>query len=189
MPPTGHDGGGVCAQEPEGPEAPDPPVLEVPAQTTPPPHLLGVDAGDAGQQVPSLRPTSAEAPHPAGSPRGAAPASRTPGSLPERAGSRSAARVSPDPPPVSTPCHGTFRKTGGSRPPWPQHPWPRQETSSLRPPAPQYLVQAPRRRRTRPVGGAQGAGPASAGGKGKEGLEIPRSFLLSSFCLLRGFVP
>ena len=37
VPRTGHDGGGVCAQEPEGPEAPDLPVLEVPAQTPPPP--------------------------------------------------------------------------------------------------------------------------------------------------------
>lgn len=33
------------------------------------------------------------------------------------------------------------------------------------------------------------AGNTASGGKGKEGLEIPRSFLLSSFCLLRGFVP
>ena len=34
-----------------------------------------------------------------------------------------------------------------------------------------------------------GQGREQPRSKGKEGLEIPRSFLLSSFCLLRGFVP
>ena len=79
-------------------------------------------------------------------------------------------------------------------------------------PSPESLARAPRRRvipapaaRTEPGGrhspvqrgacrrdgGASGEGRAgsSLGSKGKEGLEIPRSFLLSSFCLLRGFVP
>lgn len=145
VPRTGHDGGGGLRPGARGPGGSGPACAGGPCSDPPPPPTSwGVDAGDAGQQVPSLRPTSAEAPHPAGSPRGAAPASRTPGSLPERAGSRSAAGVSPDPPPASTPCHGTFRKTGGSRPPWLQHPRPRHETSSLRPPSPQYLVQAPR---------------------------------------------